>query len=196
MEDKYKYVDLGLPSGTLWATTPITNNDGEVLYFQWGDTQGWTKQQAEKGEKYFGNSSYKWYSNNSYTKYNGTDGKTVLDLEDDAAHALMGDKWRMPTHEQLKELKNNTTQSWITQDGITGRLFTSKINGNSLFLPAAGCANNDRTSIVGSLGCVWSSSLNESNTSGARCLYFASSNANTNLNSRYYGYCVVGVVSE
>ena len=196
MEDKYNYVDLGLPSGTLWATTPITNEDGEVLYFQWGDTQGWTAQQIQNGEKSFSESTDKWYSNSSYTKYNSSDGKTVLDLEDDAAHALMGDKWKMPTYEQLNELKNNTTQSWATKDGVTGRLFTSKTNGNSLFLPAVGYVNSSDMYYVGSIGCVWSSSLYESRAGGARYLGFLSFGTYVSTNYRHFGWCVVGVVGE
>ena len=196
MEDKYKYVDLGLPSGTLWATTPITNDNGEVLYFQWGDTQGWTAQQIQNGEKSFDVSNYKWYSNGSYTKYNTTDSKKVLDLEDDAAHVLMGGNWKMPTSEQLNELMNNTRQSWATKDGVIGRLFTSKTNGNSLFLPTVGSAYNTNVDDVGSDGCIWSSSLLESTTSYVRFLFFDSSLVSMYFYYRHYGYCVVGVVGE
>ena len=113
--DGYDYVDLGLPSGNLWATKNIGAETPEDagLYFQWGDTQGYTAEQVGSGEglKAFSWADYKFSidgSSSNFSKYNASDNKTVLDLEDDAAHVNMGGNWRMPTFEEYKELCLNT----------------------------------------------------------------------------------------
>ena len=78
--------------------------------------------------------------------------------EYDAATANWGSDWRMPTREEWQELYQNTTHTWTTQNGVNGRLFTAS-NGNSLFLPAAGCRENSSLDSAGSLGHYWSGSL-------------------------------------
>ena len=170
------YVDLGL--SVKWATCNVgaTTPDGYGDYFAWGETSpkneyGWITYKYCKGSK------------NTLTKYNtdsnyGTvDNKTTLDLSDDAAHVNWGGKWRMPTTAEQDELRNNCTWTWATQNGVNGYKVTSKTNGNSIFLPAAGCRygtiiyNN-----VGSHGYYWASSLYESYPDGANNLYFYSGN--------------------
>ena len=133
----HDYVDLGLPSGTLWAAMNVGASKASEagLYFQWGDAQGYSADQIGNGEgqKKFSEdySDYKWYlsgtideNNLKFTKY--TTGGATLDLEDDAAHVNMGGSWHMPTPNQFQELLDNTTSTLTTQDGINGRLFTSK----------------------------------------------------------------------
>mgnify|MGYP003563429955 CR=1 FL=1 len=74
-------------------------------------------------------------SNSTFTKYNETDGKTVLDLEDDAAYVNMGGRWHMPSKEQIKELITNTESTWEANyngSGASGKLLTSNINGNKM----------------------------------------------------------------
>lgn len=116
----YKKIDLGLPSGTLWADRNIGATDiydGGKL-FQWGDPTPYdipehTDGTVNEGQKMFGWSDYKWCpSGNSsiITKYNKTDSKITLDPEDDAVHVNMGSDWRMPTKEQVTELFKGTTQ--------------------------------------------------------------------------------------
>lgn len=140
-----EFVDLGLPSGTLWATKAIGAETEEDfgLYFAWGNTEGATKNGIESGEFTFGTygNMVKYIDTATevtFTKYNATDGKKELDLEDDAVHAHMGDDWHMPTKEQCEELIENTTSTWTVRNGVNGRLFTSKMNGKSVFVPAAG----------------------------------------------------------
>lgn len=158
----HAYVDLGLPSGTKWATCNVGADTPEDYgdYFAWGETQpksyyGWDTYQYCMGgydmlTKYCSNSSY---------GYNGfTDDLTTLLPEDDAATANWGSDWRMPTKEEWQELYNNTTLTWTTQNGVNGRLFTAS-NGNSLFLPAAGCRRGSSLDGAGSDGDYWSSSL-------------------------------------
>jgi hypothetical protein len=164
LKGKHEYVDLGLPSGTLWATCNIGANSPEEYgdYFAWGETEGYND-----GKTYFDWSTYKWCngSYDSLTKYNtsssyGTvDNKTELDLEDDAAYVNnWGPEWRIPSLEQFEELINSryTTTTWTTQNGVYGRKITSKKNGNSVFLPAAGFRDSSGLSGDGSYGYYWS----------------------------------------
>ena len=145
-QTEYKYVDLGLPSGTLWATCNVGANSPEEFgdFFCWGETDG--------KKSYYDYTNYKYcmgshttltkYCNNSEYGYNGfTDGKTVLDPEDDAATVNMGDDWCMPSPDQIEELKQCTTK-WTEQNDVGGILFTGP-NGNQMFLPAAGVAWRD-----------------------------------------------------
>lgn len=120
----HDYVDLGLPSGTLWAKCNIGANSEEEagLYFQWGDTQGYTAEQVGNGEglKTFSWADYKFSIGGSVTnfsKYNASDSKTVLDPEDDAAHVNMGGNWRMPTFDEYKELCLNTDIYLVPTEG-------------------------------------------------------------------------------
>ena len=122
--DGYDYVDLGLPSGNLWATKNIGADTPEDagLYFQWGDTQGYTAEQVGNGEglKAFSWADYKFSidgSSSKFSKYNTSDSKTVLDPEDDAAHVNMGGNWRMPTFEEYKELCLNTDIYLVPTEG-------------------------------------------------------------------------------
>ena len=176
-DDNHEWVDLGLPSGTLWATCNVgaSTPEGYGDYFAWGET-------APKDN--YNWSTYKW-CNGSYTTmtkycinsrygYNGfTDGKTKLDPEDDAAYVNWGPSWRMPTTEQQRELYENCSSVWTTQNGVNGRLFTGP-NGNTLFLPAAGGRWYDSLDGAGSYGCCWSRTLGSDNPSYAYYLYFNS----------------------
>jgi hypothetical protein len=194
----HPYVDLGLPKGTLWATMNVgaSKPSDAGLYFQWGDTSGYTAEQVGK-DKQFTWSDYKWNPSGdgkTFTKYNKTDNKNVLDLEDDAAHVNMGGDWHMPTPNQIQELLDNTTNTWATQDGVNGYLFTSKKNGNSIFIPAAGNAWDGSVHLSRRYGYVWSSMLSKNNVNYGQNLYFISSNINLDYNYRYYGRSVRGVL--
>lgn len=163
--DGHEYVDLGLPSGTLWATMNVgaKSKTDYGLYFAWGETQGRTDVSTET----FRCSDYEFNPSGDHstmTKYNATDGKTVLDLEDDAVHVNWGGNWHMPTKEQCEELFNTTyvTNAWITNyrnSGVNGRLFTSVNNGNTMFIPAAGGYVDSSVYGVGNYNVVWTSTL-------------------------------------
>ena len=155
----HAYVDLGLPSGLKWATMNVgaSKPEGYGDYFAWGET---------KSKGTYNWSTYKWCNGtfNSQTKYctasnyGQVDNKTTLDPEDDAAHVNWGGDWRMPTMDELNELRNNCTWTWTTQSDVKGYKVVGS-NGNSLFLPAAGNRYNDDLSGVGVGGYYWSSSL-------------------------------------
>lgn len=141
------------------------------LYFAWGETEGY----ADTSTKAFTENDYKFNpsgDNSTFTKYNSTDNKTVLDIEDDAAAVNMGDDWHMPTKEQCDELFNteyvtNTFIENYQDNGINGYLFTSVSNGNTLFIPAGGNYSNGEIWSVGESGSVWSSSLYTDNVNNA-----------------------------
>ena len=186
-------VDLGLPSGTLWADRNIGANSPEGYgdYFAWGET-------SPKSE--YNWSTYK-YCNGSYdtlTKYNnksiyGTiDNKTILEASDDAATANWGSNWRMPTHAEQEELIEKCTWTWTTHNGVKGYKVTGP-NGNSIFLPAAGYRSGSSVGNAFSYGNYWSASLDESGPNEARIMDFFSANHYSYNNSRSYGYSVRAV---
>lgn len=164
VEKTYEHVDLGLPSGILWAKCNIgadTETDAG-LYFQWGDTQGYTADQVGV-DKIFDWAHYKFGTEDNLTKYNSTDGLTTLQLADDAAHANMGEDWKVPTEVQYQELKENTTSAWVynyNNTGVSGMLFTAE-NGNTLFLPAAGAASSNVVYGISLYGLYWSANCEE-----------------------------------
>ena len=188
----HEYVDLGL--SVKWATCNVGADSPEDYgnYYAWGET--------EPKESYDWE-TYKW-CNGSYdtqtkycteSNYGTVDNKTVLELEDDAAHVNWGGDWRMPTLEELKELRNNCTWKWTTQNGVDGYKVTSNINGNSIFLPAAGYRDDSSLRNVGSYGYYWSSSLNSSYSYGAYCLIFSSDYVGWSSNDRCNGQSVRAV---
>ena len=190
----HSYIDLGLPSGTLWATCNVgaSKPTQSGLYFQWGDVQGYKTEQVGK-EKKFSCDDYKWGDYPNFTKY-AKQGE-MLEIEDDAAHANMGGGWHIPTPEQVQELIDNTTNNWVTQDGVNGRLFTSKNNGKSIFIPASGVAWNGSIHSSGNYGNIWSSMLNTLYADYGLRFCFHSGYAYLSFNaSRYYGQSVRGVI--
>ena len=185
-DDIHEFVDLGLPSGTLWATMNVGASKPEDYgsYYAWGETEGYNN-----GKSTFNESTYKWCngSYNTQTKYNtsssyGTvDYKTELELADDAAYVNWGKQWRIPSKEQFQELINSsyTTTEWTSVNGVNGRLVTSKTNGNFIFLPAAGYRDGTSLDNAGSNGYYWSRTLDTRLTSDAYYLGFGSSNIDT-----------------
>ena len=188
----HEYVDLGLPSGLLWATCNVGADTPEDYgdYFAWGETQpkdtyNWYTYQYCNGSD---NTFTKYCSNSSYG-YNGfTDNLTTLLPEDDAAAANWGSGWRMPTKMEWRELFNNTTVTLTTQNGVNGHLFTAS-NGNSLFLPATGCRYFGTLFYGGSRGYYWSSSL-YTDPDYAWYFYFDSGNYGVYVEIRNYGFPV------
>ena len=191
--DNNGYVDLELPSGTLWATCNVGASKPSDFgqYFQWGDTKGCTKEQVGKN-KVFNWYYYKFGKLSNFTKYT-KEGDTLV-LEDDAANINMKGDWHMPTPQQIRELIDNTISTWRASNGVNGRLFTSKKDSSkSIFFPAAGYCNNGSVNRVGYGGYVWSSSLRTSNPYDAWYLYFYSSNCSMSNSNRCNGRSVRGV---
>ena len=139
-EVPHEWVDLGLPSGTLWATCNIGADSPEDCgdYFAWGETEpkevySWTNYKWCNGTY---DTMTKYCSNSDYGANGFVDNKKELDPEDDAAYVNWGSSWRMPTMAQLQELVENCTWQWTTRNGVEGQLAKGP-NGKTLFLPAA-----------------------------------------------------------
>ena len=165
-ERGFEYVDLGLPSGTMWATCNVGADkpeDGGLL-FQFGRVDGY--RYRDKNSQFRTNDQNKQDTGNKFIPLtqSGKVYKTneILDLSDDAAHVNMGGKWRMPTYEQLKELYDNTTHRVETINGVQCMGFTSKINNKRLFVPFAGCWYNGNFMAAGSRAYMWSSQVHTS----------------------------------
>ncbi len=190
----HAYVDLGL--SVKWATCNVgaTTPEDYGDYFAWGETSpkfdySWSTYKYCEGSS----TTMTKYCTESYYGYNGyTDGKTTLDLSDDAARANWGGSWRMPTKAEQDELRNtsNCTWTWTTMNGVKGYKVVSKVNGNSVFLPAAGYRNGSSLYYAGSYGFYWSSSLSTGLGYNAYYLYFPSDNVDWYSRSRSYGQSV------
>ena len=170
-ENGFEYVDLGLPSGTMWATCNVgaTKPEDPGILFQFGRVDGYLyndKHNQFKTDDTPLTTSGKVYKAND-----------ILDLADDAAHVNMGGKWRMPMNEQLKELYDNTTHRVETINGVQCMVFTSKINNKQLFVPFAGCWYNGSFGAAWSRACIWSSQVHPSSTVYAYRIYCSSDNA-------------------
>ena len=197
----HDYVDLGLPSGMKWATYNIgaTKLDEEGERYAWGET--------EAGGSYSWG-PYKWgngqskLEKQSMTKYNSTDGKSVLDLDDDAAYANWGGSWRMPTVDEMNELIENCTFQGITYNGCWG-LKVRGPNGNCMFLPSAGYSGSTPgMAQLRGYTCYWTSTLSSDKYSAYRFdLYMNPKNEfytidaidGNDVSHRRYGYSVRAV---
>lgn len=200
----HDYVDLGLPSGTLWATCNVGANAPEEYgdYFAWGETE--PKTNYDWSTYQYGNGDHrqltKYCSDAGYGYELFTDSLTVLMPEDDAATTNWGNGWHIPSLEQYKELLQNTTNTWITQNGVNGRLFTAP-NGNSLFLPASGFYNREELRGIGLYGSYWTSSLNTSYPCSAWIFAFNEDDCHKPMDcrdswsGRFYGRSVRAVCS-
>jgi hypothetical protein len=189
----HEYVDLGLPSGLLWATCNVGASEPEEYgeYFAWGETE--PKNSYSWSTYLYCNGSVNTltkYCNNASYGYNGfTDNLTTLVPSDDAATANWGEEWRTPTVDEWRELFNHTTHVTTTQNGVRGELFTAS-NNNSLFLPSGGYRYESGTYNVGAYGDYWSSSLYTDHPNGAWYYYFPLGNPNLEDYYRLYGRSV------
>ena len=174
-------IDLGLPSGTKWADRNVGASAPEDtgLYFSWGNTEG-----HEAGKDYDFEEDYK--------NTPGYKLKDDIDIEHDAARANMGEPWKMPNKDQFQELVDNCKIETCTLNGYRGRRFTSKINGNSIFMPFAGYIYGTGLDNRGSSGYYWSASLYSS--AYGYSLNFNSGGVNPAYgNDRFYGFSVRAV---
>ena len=186
----YEYVDLGLPSGLKWARCNVgaTSPEQAGLYFAWGETKGYTAEQVTAGERVFSLSVYS----------SGPAASIAKDLSpadgNDAARVNLGGNWRMPTKDEYQELIDNCNVMWTNDYNgtkVSGRLFTSKVNGKWVFFPAAGRCDGSSDNKVGLIGRFWSASWNSS--SHAWGFRFYTRDVNVRDEDRSYGFAVRGV---
>ena len=178
------FVDLALPSGLLWcehnvgASTPYEHG----LYFSWGNVEG----HAEGSGYDFSDAVYAQTAGAALT------GNIPVNNTYDMARHNMGSPSRLPTMGEFVELNNNCDSEWTDEDGVAGRRFTSRINGNSIFFPASGYYDGTSLNYRGSYGYYWSSTWNSE--TNARYLLFNSAGVNPQSSSdRRYGFTVRAV---
>ena len=203
---KYNYVEIG---GIKWATMNIgASSETDIgLYFQWGDTDGYSSSQVGSGS---GQKSFKWadykYGNGTnspgasgMSKYNSKDGKTTLEDNDDASKVILKGSWRLPTQEEFQTLISSTTRSWksnYNSTGIKGMLLTSKADSNiKLFFPIGGFAYDNGISSSNSDGFYLSSTL-ASNKTEEISLQINSGNFFTDGFLRCRGHLIRAVLDE
>jgi hypothetical protein len=171
-------IDLGLPSGTKWASWNVGASKPEEYggYYAWGET-------VEKAR-------YDWstYEHCDGTKETCHDiGEDIAGTKYDVAHVKWGGSWRMPSEDQFDELENNCTREWTSQNGVEGTLFTGP-NGNTIFLPKTGLRQNydhkDRS------GHYWSSLAHDRLKQNAYCLEIGNDYMSITALARYYGFSV------
>lgn len=221
----HAYVDLGLPSGTLWATMNVgaQSETDHGLYFAWGETQGYSVQFVHGDKEDYYTVVDRTFDENSYqygqllpvhageqmqlqftvTKYNGNDEKTILDLEDDAAHVNMGGDWHIPSPAQFEELLDTdyVTNEFVenyNSSGISGLLFTSVADSTKkLFMPYNGDINQNMSDLDAVQ--IWSNKVSDNGPIDADLLY-ANSDKGTSIAIdhyyRYYGLGVRGVIGQ
>ncbi len=189
--DTKEWVDLGLPSGLKWATCNVGAYAPEIYgdYFAWGETE-------PKETYWWDNYKYGTYNHDSdyskLTKYNATDDKITLEAEDDAAVQNWGGAWRMPTDDEWTELRENCIWTWTTLNGVNG-YEVKAVNGNSIFLPAAGCRRGYNLDYAGDRGYCWSSLLSTDDLGYTWGVYFNSNSVNRYSGWRYCGRSVRAV---
>lgn len=190
-------VDLGLPSGTLWADRNLGANapEGYGHFFAWGEVAS---------KKICSGANYKYvnWKENKLTKYCGNsgagivDGKTELDLDDDAAYINLGKNWRVPSSEQFEELVDSryTKLEWCDVHTVKGIKITSLTNGNSLFLPASGFLSTDIIFNANKYGYYWARNLSSLGFREAYSLHISQFDIERNIigkenqfGTRYYG---------
>lgn len=193
------YVDLGLPSGLLWARGNIVKVDGSYTigeptdygcYFSWGNIDG-----HNAGEGYdFGTANSGPYASTPGAQVSANIASN--DASHDAALACLGAPWHMPTKEDFKELYDNTDREWTSIDGINGWKFMKKTDHSVyVFFPATGFGNGTSVDYVGARGRYWSSSW--SSADYANNMFFDSSSVNPqNSYYRYRGFSVRAVRSS
>ena len=197
----HDYVELGLPSGTKWATCNIgaSTPEGYGLYFAWGEiakkwTYTWRDYDYADGVSIADPRLLKYCCNPEYGKNGFTDNITTLLASDDADTANWGDYWRMPTYDELNELKSNCTVVWITYNDVEGMLFTGP-NGNSIFFPAAG-RYYESLGYCDCYGMYWSCSLRADRSYSAWAFDFSLEGCFIDGCSRCFGFSVRPVCSQ
>ena len=194
---EYKAIDLGLPSGRLWADKNVgaEKETDYGLYFQWGDTIGYNDASHSTCITHPGNGGNLAYNADSIAAWdaeNLSDGR--LKSEVDAATVNMGRKWRMPTIEDCIELMNNTDYEVVEIDGVNGGKFINKSDASKyIFIPFAGGALDGSFGGRGIGGDIWSSSVDLDTPLFAHDLYYEEPDCGNGISYRYFALSVRGV---
>ena len=184
----YEYVDLGLPSGLKWAICNVgaTSPEQPGMYFAWGETKGYTNDDISSNIRSF-----------NVSEYTGNSASLISDDligKCDAAHIYMKGSWRTPINKDFTELVKNTYKTWIddyNKTGVSGLLFTSKTNGNSIFFPASGFCYNSLIGRMNSGGFYWTASIDSY--VDAWYMHLGEKNQFVLSDARYCGFTLRGV---
>ncbi|MBR5983081.1 MAG: fibronectin type III domain-containing protein [Bacteroidales bacterium] len=192
------FVDLGLPSGLLWATTNVGASSPEDSgdYFAWGEIEPKEMYSLENYKYSYSDSQdellTKYCDNPQYGHDGFVDNLSILEASDDAATANWGSEWHMPSVSEFEELMDNCTLTWTTQNGASGYLFTGS-NGSSIFMPAAGYRNDG--DLLTGYGEYWARTNVATMPNYANYLGFYEDNPFTDYESRHFGYSVRPVLT-
>lgn len=174
-------IDLGLPSGTKWACCNVDADHPENQsptyyggYYAWGELDG--------NKDYYDWSTYIYYDESDFEL-----DSDIAGTQFDVAHMKWGGSWVMPSLDQIEELFDNCTYKWTSINGVNGGLFTSKANGGTIFLPAAGRRWQDHLYTAGSSGNYWASTQHPWDSDYAFDLYFDSGTSGWLYYYRYNG---------
>ena len=173
-------IDLGLPSGTKWACCNIGASHPEESgdFYAWGETTN--------------KNDFSWatyiHCDGSYDTCHDL-GADIAGMSYDVAHEKWGDKWQMPSSEQINELIKNCTSKWKTLNSLKGRYYTGP-NGNTIFLPAAGYRWGGNLYRINGNGYYWSSSQGPSQSDYAYLLNVSSKSSLLDEYYRYYGHVI------
>lgn len=186
--DSFEYVDMGL--SVRWGTCNVGAASPEEYgyYFAWGEVE--TKE-------YYQLNNYRWassvsgmilkYCTNSFL--GNVDNKTQLEPEDDAAHVICEDMWRIPTEYEFNELIDNCSITWTSSNGVYGLEFVSNKNGNSIFIPAAGYYY-DVEKDASSFGYYWTSTLDINDSTKAKQFAFNEDGHILSSSTRFFGQTI------
>lgn len=189
--DKDDRVDLGLPSGILWASCNIGASSPSEIgdYFAWGekeskDAYGWETYRLCRG------------SYDSIFKYTKTDGKSVLESQDDVAKSVLGGEWRIPTKEDMEELVEECEWKWTRENGHLGWKVIGP-NNNFIFLPASGAASSYRIAGVNELGRYWTATRDDSDYSAYNLRFKDGTDTIVVVDdTRFYGRTIRPVIGQ
>ena len=199
---EYKAIDLGLPSGRLWADRNVgaEKETDYGLYFQWGDTVGYADTSHSTWETCPGNGGNSTYNKDSIAAWDAENLKSgagmgyvteILKPSVDAATVNMGSKWRTPTFEDCAELLSNTNHEVAEINGVKGGKFISKADPSKyIFLPFAGVAAVGSFAYQGIRGLIWSSSVNSGSPANA---YLVGADESGCGDSAYFRYSALSV---
>ena len=182
--DGHEYVDLGLPSGTLWATMNVgaTKPEGYGSYFAWGET---------RPKSNFTRSSYFDSSFQIYRRYV----REILESENDAAYSRWGYHWRIPTLQQWEELKSKCNWAWGSINGVKGYKVWDKTREKYIFLPAAGFYEESTLRRKDEVGCYWTRNINTYDDMRAYYLGFGNDYVELNYDYRWGGQSIRAVAT-
>ena len=199
--NNYGYVDLGLPSGTLWAATNVgaSTPEGYGDYYAWGETEPkseytWSTYQHATGTADDNVRFTKYCTDAAYGENGFVDNLTTLELEDDVAATNWGTGWRMPMHDEISELVDNCTWVWDEPNGIGGYRVTGR-NGNSIFLPASGLYHESTLISDGTVAYYWSNTLGQEPIESSTIAMFTN-NYHVQGIYRYFGHSVRAIFQK